>query len=228
MTINAPVNSSYNILNSIYWWLSDQKKDELFEMLKQDKENREKSKDIKLNKIINDIKENHVKIEDWVKMLWCTWKKIYIDLPATWNFKWYKFEFFVSNENRKENDLNEELVGNSFSMDEITKLIKELNLYLYENWIELDEWNNFDKQMRFRENEHIIKKDWIKIWNYENMSNKTWDVLKKITWLNWMYWLKDKQEANWKEAQVWWFFHHTFCFFNNAWMWNAPLLLKIK
>ena len=71
MTINAPVNTSYNAVNSIFWWLSDQKKDELFEMLKQDKENREKAKDTKLNKIINDIKENHVKIEDWVKMLWC-------------------------------------------------------------------------------------------------------------------------------------------------------------
>ena len=228
MTINTSTNASYNAINSIYWWLTDQKKDELFEMLKQDKENREKAKDIKLNKIISDIKENHVKIEDWIKMLWCTWKKIHVDLPAIWNFKGYNFDFFLSNESRKENDLNPELTENSFSMNEITKILKELNSYLYENWIELDNWVDFNKQMRFRENEHIIKKDWIKFWNYENMSNKTWEILKKITGLNWMYWLKDKQGPNWKTTQVGWFSHHNYCFFNNMWMWNAPLLLKVN
>ena len=229
-SINTTFNDDYSIFNSIYWWLSDAKKDELLDLLKKDKEEREKQKENKIENIVKELKENNVVTEENAEMLWLKWKKIHINLPETWYFKWYKFDCFVSNEHMKEKELesNHELIENSFNMEEITKLIKALNFYLYEKWIWVDRTINIEKQMKFWDIEHITKKDWIKLWKRETLRIETWEILKRITWLNWMFWVNNKVNTIWRDAQVWWFFHHDFCFFNNSWMWSEPVLLKTK
>ena len=85
-------------------WLTDEQKDKLFEILK-----REKIKRLmwKKEEVFKYTKENYVQIVEGIKFLWYEWKRIHIDLPAVWDFKWFKSDYFVSDENITEHDLKQ-------------------------------------------------------------------------------------------------------------------------
>lgn len=139
--------------------------------------------------ILDDLKKNHVKVEKNVEMMWYEWKKIHINLPAVWNFKWFKFDCFVSNLpiTRKDFEENPEFEKKSYSMDDISKLLYAMNEYM----IELQGENDWD--MKYEDK----LKYWETIYREEIYGCKVWDFLKDIVWLNngsWWHcvcWLKD-------------------------------------
>lgn len=93
-------------IESIIKWLSNEQKKRLLESLKKEKEYAEKRKpnpELLYNKeaVINDLKENHVKIIKNQEMLWHHWKIVQIVLPAVWKFEWRTFRFFVSSKSIK-------------------------------------------------------------------------------------------------------------------------------
>lgn len=125
-------------------WLTDEQKDELFEILKCEKTKRLMWKK---EEVFKYIKENYVQIEKGIKFLWYEWKRIHIDLPAIWDLKWFKFDYFVSDENIAKHDLkkNQELNNKSCSKYNLAKewgiwylggLSSYIKRYLENFWIE--------------------------------------------------------------------------------------------
>jgi hypothetical protein len=122
-------------LNEITEWLSAKQKDEMLKILMKDKEERGGLKEELVwfkEPLLSYLQKNYVKEEKNVEMMWYKWEKIYIDLPAAWKFKWYKFECFISKDRLYEEDFkkNEDLIDNSYSMGDIVKLLKALNEYM--------------------------------------------------------------------------------------------------
>ena len=138
--------------------------------------------------ILEDLRKNHVIIEEDVLMMWYRWKKVHIDLPAVWSFEWYKFDCFVSYgyEKIEMQYFNREydLKHKSFSMKEISELLQAINKYMAELQGEHDEYMDY-------ENINVVK-----FWNDESrkLNCKAWDCLRAITWLNWYYWTSDWEE----------------------------------
>lgn len=163
-------------------WLSDTQKDRLLKLLileKNERENEEAEQANKLkintNAILKDLRENHVKIEENAKIIWYKWKKVHIDLPAVWNFEWYKFDYFVSDKQiRKDTfESNPELKKRSYSINEVSKLFQAMNRYMLELWggNDGDEEGDID-ELEYRETAKNIY---------------------SITWLRNWYWLKNKE-----------------------------------
>ena len=134
--------------------------------------------------ILNDLKENYVMIEEDAEMMWYKWKKVHIDLPAIWNFEWFKFDYFVSENSyswlvgKKDFWQKPRLKKKLYSIKEISKLLHAMNKYM----IEL-KWIN-DGDMDY-ENK-------LKYWEAGVEKCNAWDCLKTITWLDDHYWLVDK------------------------------------
>jgi len=163
----------------------------------------EKINDLKWNTniILNDLKENHVKVEENAEMMWCKWKKVHIDLPAVWDFEWFKFDYFISDEAVYKRDFEKksELEEKSYSMSDISKLLQAMNRYM----IELKGKNDWDMD---------YEKE-LKYWETEKYRCDTWDCLKAITWLDYWYWLSDKDVA-WKQgSRAIWVCDRDYCSF---------------
>lgn len=133
--------------------------------------------------ILNDLRENHVKIEKNAEVEWYKWKKVHIDLPAVWNFEWFKFDYFVSNDfvYKKDFEAKSELKKKSYSMNDVSKLLQAMNEYMTELWGKND--GNIDYETE------------LKYWEFEKYRCTAWDCLKAITWLKYWYWLSDKDVA---------------------------------
>ena len=227
MTLSAP-NQSNVFVNSIISWLSNDKKDELYDALKNDKENREKEYQKKRNEVVKELTKNHVKVEWNIEMFWCKGVKLHIDLPAVGKFKWYNFDCFLSEEHRNQKFVSEhpEVEEKMYSMDDISKLLDAIRSYMENSWVSIpNEWN-IKKNMRYRERDHFTKKDWIRYRDAENLQNEEWNILKEITGLNWMFLLKDKRLKEGKDYHYGWLFHNQFNFFNTVWVDDSSLLLK--
>ena len=125
-TIDTPTGWD-DELKSRLEWLTDEQKDKLFEMLKQDRLDREKSM-WNIDAILEDLKENHVNIEGNKEILNKKWIIMHINLPAIWKFNWFKFDCFISNylESVNLEDWNEEYKEKSYSMEEILKFYHEI------------------------------------------------------------------------------------------------------
>ena len=124
--------------------------------------------------------------------MWYEWKKVYIDLPKVGNFPWFKFEYFVSNDRvyKKDFEKKSNLEKKSYSMSDGSKLLQAMNKYM----IELGGKNDGDMDY---ENE-------LKYWKTNTYRCNAWDCLKAITWLNDLYWLKDKNVDGIKNSRVRW------------------------
>jgi len=136
--------------------------------------------DYSTNKIthIENLIKNFVTIDKNEEIRWIKWKIIHINLPQKWKFKWYKFNFFVSEKSidKIEFENNKKIKKKSFSIKEISNLLRALNEFLKENKIECDITNKYEQL----------------IWIWWIWRCLTWDVFKWITWLNSIYRLKDK------------------------------------
>ena len=152
------------------------------------KEKERKEKNLKLmwntNAILNDLKENHIKIEEDKEMMWYKWKIIHIDLPKVWNFKWFRFGYFVSNITitKEEFERDPLIEKQSYSMKDVSELLQAMNEYMKELQGDNDWDMNYENGLRRRETNTI--------------GCMMWYCLRYITCLNTWYWLKDK-ELSW-------------------------------
>ena len=188
--------------------LSDRGQSELLEILKQDKEEKERKQTvtntIRNNPILNDLKENHIKIEEDVEMMGYKWKVVHIDLPAMWNFEWFKFDYFVSNKSvDKENfESKSELKEKSYSMSDISTLLQAMNRYMVECWwwkYCTDKYDDYKKELNFVESNRD--------------SCYAWYYLTLITWLDSWHWLSDT--VAWKkDLRAVWQCHDNICAFD--------------
>ncbi len=154
--------------------------------------------------ILNALRENekYVKIEENVKVMWYKWKKVYINLPKVWNFEWFKFDYFVSDDDvtKKHFEKKPKLKKKSYSMNDVSNLLKAMNTFMAALGCETD-WN-----MKY-ENE-------LKYWENNTDRCDAWDCLKTITWLNSWYWLSDKNEAWRKGSRAGWCCNYDHCYFD--------------
>ena len=196
-------------LKSRLTWLTDNQKYQLLKMLQQELwyfQGAQKFgvESLYWNKeaILNELKEKHVDIEENVEMLWYKWKKVHINLPKVWNFKWFKFDYFVSESSVRKNELEKkpELVEKSYSMKEVWELLQAMDEYMKEQGVEMCSVVN-------REN-------YYKYWIKGEFKFGVWDCLKMLTWLNKKYWLIDKNVA-WQNSRVTLDCSHDVCSFDS-------------
>ena len=156
------------------------------------KKTEQRNKELYWNKekILENLKENCVKVEEKVEMMWYKWKKVHINLPAVWKFKWFKFDYFVSNESVRKYDFKKgsELENKSYSMKEVWELLKAMNRYMKAMGVETDWEMNYEKDLRY--------------WETDNYSCIAWDWLKQVVLLDDEYWLKDCDVAWYENLHV--------------------------
>ena len=178
MDIDIPTNWNNKLSRIMEEWkqLSDGEKNELFTMFTKDKKENSLEDFLFWDEelILKYLKKYCVKVEENANMMWYTWRKIYIKLPAIWNFKWFNFDCFASYKAiyKKDFENNPEFKNKSFLEEEIQKLLQAMNEYMREFWVEMGEV--------------------IKSWETERTTCDAWEDLKKITGLTGLFWLKDK------------------------------------
>ena len=167
------------------WELSQEKKEKLYR-------NREA--------IIKDLKENYLK-EKYTEMMWYKWKEVHFSLPAVWNFEWFKLDYFVSNDIVYKIDFesNPELEKKSKSMKDIWEILKAVNRYMAELWVETD-WNmDYENDLQY--------------WKTKKCRCKAWDCLKDVPGLDKWYWTSDKDVDGRKDSRVFWTCSDDYCNF---------------
>lgn len=153
MSINTPTGWDEDLKVMIKDLTPDQK-DALFEILKQDKKEREVTTREALywNKewLLKDLKENHVKIiENARSPINChygdEWRIFYIDLPSVWNFKWYEFKFYVSDWYVKKDDYErwfkeDDLLYSGEKIWGYWGPLRAIAEYMKESWVKMEAW----------------------------------------------------------------------------------------
>lgn len=226
ITPNTPNNLGKK-LESILKQLNTDEKTRLLKMLQQDKENSEneqwrkrKESELFWNKeaILKNLKENTVILKN-VQMYWYNWNKVHINLPAVWNFEWFKFDYFVSYKGTLkplEYESYPKLEEKLYSMKEIWELLKAMNKYMKEMGVETDGDVDYENDL--------------KNWETSNYRCNAWDCLKDILWLNECYWLKDNN-VNWRtDFRALWNCEGRCCYFDDigANHIRANLFLKLS
>ena len=196
-------------LQSILEWLSDSQKDEMFKLLVKDKEKRWELKEELVwfeEGVLNDLKKNHIKIEENAEMMWYKWRKIHIDLPAAWDFKWFKFDCFVSDNDIYNETFEEDpkLIDRSYTTEDISDLVKAFNRYMHAYWLD----------MRGKYADDFKKTFWY-----------TGCCLKELAWFHEWYHLKDVDEKTHYRVQRNCDYGHG-CYFDRYFGGEGYLLLK--
>lgn len=139
--------------------------------------------------ILQDLKINYVKIDDDVEMMWYKWKNFHIKLPAVWNFEWFKFDCFVSDDEIYKSEFEYSWLWNSsYSIIEILELFQAFNKYMNELGINMD-WDITDWDRKYFEYD-------LEYWGWGRRTSEAWDFLKEIMKFNSMYRLKDVNVAH--------------------------------
>jgi len=245
------INTSQNIIIGKKWDWKQLKSQELLENLKsvsneeigsisgeieaKIKEKKEKwrketwakmEKRIKMQEeqIIKNIREHNVRIINNQEMFWVKGKIVTLDLPKVWDFKWFKFSYFVSNDVitkrnfekiplfKKESKFEKQ----SYTLKEICDLMEALRKFIEESDLHEDCGMDYEKELKY--------------WETQTEKCKIWKALKSILWLDDTFWLKDKN-VDWKEkSRVWWDCQFSLSAFNycvdNDCKWK--LLLKVN
>ncbi len=185
---NWTVLKSDDLLKSLQTWESYSLKEEL--VWKEDL-------------LVNELKDHCTKIEtgkvlvkkNWkftiknVKnkedlLSWLQWKIVHIRIPAVWNFKWFDFDFFVS-----ESDIwidrfdfdNQKCDKVAYSMEDFSKILDAIRGFLSEYWVNIDQDMDYNTDLREREE--------------KKRGCKSGDALRKIIWLkDGVYRLSDEDE----------------------------------
>ena len=165
-----------NVLGWQGWWpgeepgnfdissLSEEQKWELLRLLIEDKKKNKRKKTPNVEKlkwdpekVIADLKENHIKVDENVEMYWFKWKIVHVELPPIWWFKWFNFDYFVSDEVIDlENYEKMKHNINYHTKRSIWELLNNLSKYMQEFWIDLK-----DETIDFRFDDYFknFKKD---------------------------------------------------------------------
>lgn len=184
--------------------LSEKEQSELLVMLQQNKKNNNWKESLRWNKkaILNDLRENHVKIDENANYMWYKWKKVHFSLPAVWNFEWFKLDYFVSNDivYRRHFESNPELEKKSKSMKQIWEILKAMNRYMAELWVETDWDMDYENDLQFWRDGGKRRCD-------------AWDCLEEVTGLDRWYWTSDKAVDGREDSRVKWGCYRGICLF---------------
>ena len=166
--------------------------------------------------ILKGLKEKHVKTYENEEVMGFKWKKVHIELPAVWEFKWYNFDYFVSYNNVRERDLdsNPELRKKSFSMEKICEILKNINNYMKAMGVKTDWDMNYKYELDRASRQY-----------FGASRCKAWDCLKFITWLNKTYYLSDDI---WLAYYIWLACFDTRFFFRTMFRDDTHLLLDLS
>lgn len=94
--------------------------------------------------------------------------------------------------NRKNSSQKPELVEQSYSMEDISRLLWAMNRFMIELWLENDWYMNYKEELDIENaRDLILKQNWQDVENFYTWRCKAWDFFKQITWLKRWYWLKD-------------------------------------
>ena len=175
--------------------------------------------------IIRNIREYNVRTINNQEMFWVKGKIVTLDLPKVWDFKWFKFSYFVSNDTitkgtfekiplfKKESKFEKQ----SYTLKEICELMNALRKFIEESDLHEDCGMDYEKELKY--------------WETQKTKCHVWKFLKSILWLDDTFWLKDKN-VDWKEkSRVRWdcqFTSSTFFYYcvDNDCKWK--LLLKVN
>lgn len=139
---------------------------------------RKEELDWDIDAVLEDLKENCVKIEENVEMMWYDWDIVHIEIPPYKNFEWLNFDYFVSYENVDfilvYGGKTPEYEENLYSVKDVSKLLQAINSYMTERHVTNDWAMDYEKEL----------------WG-NNLTCKAWDYLKAITWLDDEYWLSE-------------------------------------
>ena len=179
------------------------------------------------DEVLENLKK-HIIVEKDKEFLWYTWTEVHIDLPAVWKFKWFNFNFFLSkspriNQTQLEEDV--ELEKKLCSLNEISSVLKAINQYLKEYWVETDWDIDYEKRI-YVPSEEI---------NPKAYSSKAWMWISKVLNEEYLiYFLSDKWSTyNFKRAHAIWeldnYMYDTFKFFRQNWniFYYADLCIRL-
>lgn len=108
----------------------------------------------KENEILKDLEANHVKIEPNIDYMWYEWTRIRIDLPAVWNFQWYKFDGFATKEDPDNFfDVNSQEERQKLQSIDDVKDIPDAVMNYMEESLKMNHWKQFS---RLQKNEFSI------------------------------------------------------------------------
>ena len=157
----------------------------------------------KKDEILNALRTNEKYVKkERAEVMWHEWEKVHINLPEVWKFKWFKFEYFVSDGEvtRKNFEANPELVKRSYSMKDVWELLKAMNEFMAALGCETDWDMNYENELKY--------------WKTDTIGCYAWECLKDITWLNSLYWLSDKN-VTWRTgSRASWRCDCDYCFFD--------------
>jgi len=162
--------------------LSEEKQSELLSTLQKSKKNNNKQEEVNWDtaireKILDEIKDIKITIEENTEMMWYKWKKVHIKIPAIKDFEWFNFDYFVSYSTFW-SELELEVKKNLYSMEEIANLLQATNKYITRIKWNIDDNKDYEDNTDY---ETILDTKYRDAWKY----------LKIITWLNSSYWLSD-------------------------------------
>jgi len=141
-------------------WLTEAQKDKLLNDLIEDKNRANRPdnfEELKWNpdKVIADLKKNHMKVDENVEMCWYKGKIVHIELPSVWWFEWYRFDYFISDEVVEVDTYNNiKWTIKYHTKRSFWKFLNNLNRYMQQFWIELDKWevHNWGFEGKINEN----------------------------------------------------------------------------
>lgn len=184
--INKP-NGWDEKLKSRLQWLTPEEKDELLEILKQDKKERSKPSFESLfwneKAILEDIKKNCLTTTwdvtynvqyglDKEIPIW--WRVVKIDLPAIWDFKWFKMDLFIWGDVECQDlAFRKKIVKNLCSREKLEELLRAINGYMRAHWVIVDENVDFN-------------------WDLDGVPCKTWEYVEELLRL-WGGWLRGEK-----------------------------------
>lgn len=127
------------------------------------------------DKVIADLEENHMKVDDEnVEMYWYKGKIVHVELPSVWWFKWDKFDYFISDEVINIDDYKKiKWTINYHTERSFWKFLNNLNKYMQQFWIELDTqkvyvwwWQEVREDYVYGIDYRYSHKNWCEIWRY--------------------------------------------------------------
>ena len=117
--------------------------------------------DWKKNELIKIIKENCVTPWEGTEKLWVKWKTYHINLPAKWEFKWFNFDYFISDKSYPYSTYvsldkipdgiqitnRHDLIEESKTIEKIAELLEAIRSYFKANWVIMDKNVNFQEDL---------------------------------------------------------------------------------
>jgi len=209
--INKPGDWWDEKIKSFLEWLTDEEKDKVFEILKQEKENRTEMKpkpqlDESLLwkphwEVMGYLNKKYVKIKENQEFLGYKWRIIEINLPAVVDrHDGIKLKWFISDNlfSKQEYEANPKFEDNSYSEEEILNIYKWIDKYyeaispwmeysfdliklLVGNWLHRWLFRLKDKKRDWDNDEHFLWDGWFSSTFYESTQWNKCSLLLKIS-----------------------------------------------